>query len=95
MPIEGTFSTVPVEADTRILGEGETRIRHYDALHQEWFWEGIRAQSLIFVAKDVASLDDVELEALARESSLVRDDSQVTIKRDSGGFTFINFNFIT
>lgn len=33
------------------------------------------------------------LEKLARESPLVNPNSQMTIKRDESGYSFVNFNF--
>ena len=55
-------------------------------------WGGFYIESLIFVSADVADKDDEALEALARASGRVKDDSSLTIKRNSGGYTFVNFN---
>lgn len=89
------FRDVPVEEDTRILFETEAYLGGYDVLYQKWFWEGITAESIIFRSEDVADLTDAEIEAEVRTSPLVRADSQVTLKRDDSGFTFVNFNFET
>ena len=57
-------------------------------------WDGITAESIIFISEDVKILDDAALEADVREGPLVEKDSQVTIKRTEE-FTFVNFNFKT
>lgn len=54
----GKVDEIPVEADTKILFQTETRVGDYDALHQKWFWEGIGTESLIFPAHEVRTLDD-------------------------------------
>ena len=56
---------------------------------------GFYMDSLIFVPSDVADKDDVALEALVRASGRVKDDSSMTINRNFGGYTFVNFNFVS
>ena len=87
------FSNVPVEDDTTILSQRNIKIDNLDALYQKWFWEGVKAESLIFIASDVDALNDSALESLAKQSKLPTNDSSFTFKRNSNGFTFINFNF--
>jgi len=65
-----------------------------DIVYQKWYWEGINAESIIFLTKDVSSLDDVALEADVRDGPLVKYNSQITIKR-TDKYTFVNFNFTT
>jgi hypothetical protein len=55
-------------------------------------WGGFYIESLIFVSADVEDKDDEALEALARASGRVKGDSSLTIKRNTGGYTFVNFN---
>jgi hypothetical protein len=93
MQLPAKFNDVPVEPDTRITSQTIVNAGDFDALHQKWTWEGIRAESLIFVAGEVGDLDDAEIEGLVRRSGLAKLDSQFTLKRDSHGFTFVNFNF--
>ena len=89
------FKNVPVDEDTRIQFRHEAKFGKYDILYERWSWEGISAESLIFVSDDVADLTDEELERELRKSPLVKKDSAVTIKRVDSGFTFANFNFET
>ena len=93
MQLPAKFNDVPVEPDTRIASQTIVNAGDFDALHQKWTWEGILAESLIFVAGEVDDLDDAQLESLAKRSGLAKSDSQFTVKRDSKGFTFVNFNF--
>jgi len=87
------FINVPVDDDTTIIAQCDLKIDNLDALHQKWFWDGVKAESLIFIASDVDALNDSALESLAKQSKLPTNDSSFTFKRDSNGFTFINFNF--
>ena len=87
------FADAPVDPDTRVLSESLMTIGGVDALHQKWNWEGILGESLPFVSRDVQTLGDAELRQLGRASLLVRDGSDLTVKRDPLGYTFVNFNF--
>ena len=88
------FKNVPVDADTNILFSAEANLGEYDVLYQKWSWDGIIAESVIFVSEDVADISDAEIEAEVRTSPLVEEESQMTIKRAESGFTFANFNFL-
>lgn len=87
------FANVPTEADTRILSRETIMINGTEALHEKWFWEGIKAESLVFAVSDLGQISDHALLSLARASGLIASDSEPTIKRDSSGFHFVNFNF--
>jgi len=83
------FNDVPVEEDTQILSSTRMRLAGLDVLKQEWTWDGIRAESMIFKSADVASKDVEELKVvLALESG-----SPVAIKRTKHGYTFVNYGF--
>ena len=86
------FKTVPVEEDTRILFRNEAKLGDYDVLYEMWSWEGIHAESLIFVNDDISGLSDEEIEREVRLSPLVKKGSDMTLKRLKD-FTFVNFNF--
>ncbi len=47
------FGNVPVEGDTRIIFRQEASLGKYEVLHEKWSWEGIFAESFIFLNKDV------------------------------------------
>lgn len=87
------FSNVPVEDDTKVLFALESKLGDRDILYQKWFWDGITAESFIFVSDDVSSLSDVELETEVRSSPMVGSGS-VTIVRSDSSYTFVNFNFV-
>ena len=85
------FKNVPVEEDTRILFRQEAEFGTYEVLYEMWSWEGISAESSIFVNDDISNQTDEELEQEVRQSPLVKKESAVTIKRLDSGFTFANF----
>lgn len=87
------FDDVPVDKDTRVLFRQEAKLGKYDVLYEMWSWEGISAESIIFANDDVADLTDEEIEQETRKSPLVKEGSQITLKRLDSGFTFVNFNF--
>ena len=55
------FSNVLVEDDTTILFSLECKLGERDILFQKWLWDGITAESFIFVSDDVADLTDAAL----------------------------------
>ena len=73
----------------------EARFSDYEILYQKWSWEGVTAESLIFDSRDVVDLSDEELIDEVKTSPLLKEESQVTIKRNASGFDFVNFNFIS
>ncbi len=87
------FDNVPVEDDTRVLMSQPAHLGDYEVLYQQWAWEGIRAESVIFARADIEEVSDEKLEELVRESPLVSPESRVTIQHSDAGFTFCNFNF--
>ena len=56
------FDGVPVDKDTRILFRHPAKLGKYDVLYEMWSWEGIKAESIIFVTDDVSEITDDELE---------------------------------
>jgi hypothetical protein len=91
--MDGKFSGVTVENDTKILLRKEAKLGKYDVLYEKWSWDGIYAESIIFDNKDVDGLNEEELKKEVRVSPLVKPDSSFTIKKLESGFTFVNFNF--
>ena len=86
------FKDLPTNEGTKILFRSPMKWGELDIVYEKWYWEGINAESIIFLSEDVSALDDTALEADVRDGSLVNSDSQVTIKR-MDKFTFVNFNF--
>lgn len=93
--MKNKFNTVPVDDDTKIFAQVETDLGEYEILYQKWGWDGVVAESIIFLDDEVSNLSETELENLVRESPLVNVNSKLTISRCRSGFTFVNFNFLS
>jgi len=89
------FKNVPVDSDTKILSQKEVKLGEYEALYQKWFWDGITAESLIFLKEDVSHIDDEAMKEEVLNSPLANAESSVTLTRTESGYVFVNFNFIT
>lgn len=87
------FANVPEDSGTQIILETEVKFGEFDVLFQHWIWDGIEAESIIFVASDVAHLSDDELLGQVEDSAINTVKSGLTIKRNTHGYTFINLNF--
>ena len=88
------FKNIPVEKDTKIIMSSPMKWGEFDIVYQKWSWDGITAESIIFLSEDVKEMDDEALEDDVRDGPLVREDSRVTISRGDE-YTFVNFNFMT
>ena len=88
------FDAVPLENGTNILFELNATLDHYDVLYQMWSWDGITAESFIFLSLDISHLTDDEVKILAKSSPMIKADSVLTLVRHADGYTFVNFNFI-
>jgi hypothetical protein len=88
------FDNVPIENGTNIFFELNATLDDYNVLYQMWNWDGITAESFIFLSSDIADLTDEELKALAKSSPIIKADSELTLVRHVYGYTFVSFNFI-
>ena len=79
------FKEIPVEADTKILSRKETKLGPYDAVLEEWFWDGIKAKSYIFANEDIEGVSEEELKKLVN--------SEPTTYKKKEKYTFVNFDF--
>ena len=86
------FKDLSTDEGTKIIFRSPMKWGELDIVYEKWRWEGIDAESIIFLSEDVSALDDTALEADVRDGPLVNSDSQVTIKR-LDKYTFVNFNF--
>lgn len=89
------FDAVTIEEDTKVLFQTTANFGEYEVLYQKWRWEGITAESIIFVTDDIAEIGDENLLEEIKASPLVQGDSQVTVSRSDAGYTFFNFNFVS
>ena len=87
------FTTVPIENGTNILFELNATLEDYDILYQMWNWDGVTAESFIFLSSDIVNLTDEEVKTLAKSSPMIKADSDLTMNRHEESYTFINFNF--
>ncbi len=71
----------------------QTKTEDYDVLYQIWSWNGVTAESFIFLSSDISDLTDEEVKTLAKSSPLIKADSELTMSRNAEGYTFVNFNF--
>ncbi len=86
------FGNVPVDPDTIIKKEEIIDVGHLQALYQRWVWEGIIAESLIFLNEDVGGMSDDDLVSLGRDAGILKRGGKSTISR-SDTYTFLNMNF--
>lgn len=83
------FDNVSVEQDTTILSSIVSKLGDSDCLYQVWVWDGIKGESMVFVADEVKDIPDQDL----CSTPLIKNIDEVTISRDRDGYTFVNFNF--
>lgn len=89
------FDQLATDPDTEILSRKEMKFKNLDVVHEKWRWEGITAESLIFVSEDVKDLDDDEIKNMVMDFESFNYGSSMSLKRSNCGFTFVNFNFET
>ena len=75
------FDAVPIENDTNILFDLNATLDDYDVLYQMWNWDGITAESFIFLSTDILNLTDDEVKTLAKSSPMIKNDFEITMKR--------------
>ena len=66
------FTAVPIEQDTNILFQLNATLEDYDVLYQVWSWDGVTAESFIFLSSDIADLTDDEVKTLAKSSPMIK-----------------------
>ena len=89
------FAHVPQDPDTTITSQTEIQVSDFHALHQEWNWDWVRAESLVFVTTDIAPLSLGDLKDILKKEELIKLNHQITTSQSESGYTFINFNFRT
>ncbi|NDY94121.1 hypothetical protein [Wenzhouxiangella limi] len=92
--IEG-FEKLGIDADTQLKFRKKIVCEGLSAVHEQWSYDGILGESLIFLIGDTADLDDAALESLVRQSGHVNARSSVTISRKGSDYVFVNFNFVS
>ena len=91
---EEKFNNINIEPDTIIQSFRFLKIDGIDCRYEEWIWDGIEAEILIFCTDELKLTDEQYLRTLL--SKFLRKDNidfkEMTTK-SSGNYTFINFNF--
>ena len=87
------FHNIPKDEDTRILGEGETKLNGFNIKFEIWSWDGIQGNSLIFKTSEIKHLEDEEIIEMVKSSDYCNNNSQTTITKADSDLTFVNFNF--
>ena len=93
LSMNNKFAAVPIEKGTNILFELNATLDDYDVLYQMWSWDGITAESFIFLSSDIVNLTDEEVKTLSKSSPMIKSNSEITMVRHEDGYTFVNFNF--
>ena len=88
------FIDIPLDEGTKVLSTKEVKVGTIDAVFQNWKWEGVKADSIVFCDDDVATYSDEELIELVKKSVFYAGSGELTIKRNTHDFTFINLNFV-
>jgi hypothetical protein len=65
----------------------------YDVLYEQWIWDGIYGESIIFVEAELPHMTDEALEDFVAVSPIVKAKENITISRGKNGYIFVNFNF--
>lgn len=86
------FKKVPVDNDTRILFEKETKLEGYDILHQLWSWDGLLGGSVILANEDLEESENQKIIEMLKTSEFVPNDVAIEANRSDCGFTFFSFD---
>lgn len=92
---QNQFANVPIDSDTTVISQSQITVQGINALHQHWHWDGVRAESLIFVTEDVVDLTPDTLKDMLRREGLLQLNQSMTTSATANGYTFVNFNFRT
>ncbi|WP_092689868.1 hypothetical protein [Tranquillimonas rosea] len=87
------FQNIPRESDTTIILRADAHIDDLEVLYEKWCWGGIYAESIVFLASDVAGYTDEQISDLVN-STAVPQGEEDTIVRRSGDFVFASLNFV-
>ncbi|WP_371378959.1 hypothetical protein [Thalassotalea aquiviva] len=88
------FDHLRIDPCTKIIKEQKTQIAGFKALLQTWQFEGITAQSFIFVSREISMLSEEEIKAIVMACPSFMKGSEITISEIDNDYTFVNFNFL-
>ena len=93
--MKNKFDKIPVDEGTKILIDLDMNLGKYSIRYQKWFWDGIYAESFIFLNQDIETMSQQDIIAEAKKSDMVKkgkDEETTYTKGDT--YTFVNFNFV-
>ena len=88
------FENIPTDDDTFVLRQRTVSINQIDAVHQEWVWDGILAESMIFSSADVSHLNAREVLEMVSTFGEVQKFRQANFSNRNDDFVCVNYNFI-
>lgn len=90
----GKFDTIQVDGETTIRAVHESLFETFHVRHEQWYWDGVVADAIVFVTEDVSGFSKDDLIALVKKLPTVNKDTRFTVGEDTKtGHTFVNFNF--
>lgn len=85
------FSDIPIEKDTKLFSRNLIELNGIPCAHENWEWDGVWAESLIFYKEDLKDLnEDGIFDFVSTHKKITRSDSTIMIKDK---FIFVNYNF--
>ena len=73
------FKNVPLDPDTSIISQEIVKIDGFDAVFQQWTWDGFIGESVIFHSSDVCSVADDALFTLVKRYGIGYKDGRYTV----------------
>lgn len=86
------FADIQNDPDTRIIGHSFHHINDLNIKYENWIWDGVKADSYIFIKSELMDLSDEEIKGLLSNHFDVDPLISFTI-RDQNQFKFFNCNF--
>jgi len=93
--MDDKFKNIPEDPDTKTMLRIEMKVDMYHTMYEMWNWDGIWAESLIFLTEDIKKLSEEDLKKVVVNSGMWNSESQILVKETESGYTFVNFNYTT
>ncbi len=86
------FDNIPVDSETNIITEYQAKFDKYHILYQKWHWQGIHAESIIFINDEILDFSEDSLIEFVKDSPMIKKHTKLTLTKKEN-YTFVNFNF--
>lgn len=90
--LDAPFDKLPNDPNTKTRIRTVSRFGKFDVCYEEWIWDGIIGESLIFLHEDIAHWSDERIKMEMLESTLAYRDHEITVSRKPP-YIFVSFNF--